>query len=267
VNRSYGSTTEEGISYTEKEYDYAVENDLKVIALLHEHPEEIPVGKSDIAPDLQEKLNAFREKVASNRLVKFWNEAKELPGLVALSLSKTIKTFPATGWVRASATSSEELLSEINELRKENALLRAQLLKASQPVAYSVEGVAGLDESFTIHGKNSSSHGAESWSISLKWREIYAIISPYLVQHPNRDYVKAILTTAIAKRKNPAGYSHTTDDQDFQTIAIQLKALGLIRTEYSQTVKGGMALFWYFTPEGEKLMVQLRAIRSKNNDT
>ena len=90
IGGRYGSTTEEGISYTEKEYDYAVESGLKVIALLHENPDDIPVGKSDIAPELREKLQAFRDKVSANRLVKFWNEPKELPGLVALSLSKTI---------------------------------------------------------------------------------------------------------------------------------------------------------------------------------
>lgn len=87
IGGRYGTTTDEGISYTEKEYDYAVESGLKVVALLHENPDDIPVGKSDIGPELREKLQAFRDKVASNRLVKFWGEAKELPGLVALSLS------------------------------------------------------------------------------------------------------------------------------------------------------------------------------------
>lgn len=106
IGGRYGSTTDEGISYTEKEYDYAVENGLKVIALLHKKPDEIPVGKSDTAPELREKLQAFRDKVSDNRLVKFWTSATELPSLVTLSLSKTIKMFPAIGWVRASAIKS-----------------------------------------------------------------------------------------------------------------------------------------------------------------
>jgi len=40
--------------------------------------------KSDIDPELRIRLNAFRGKVASKRLVKFWNKAEDLPGLVAL---------------------------------------------------------------------------------------------------------------------------------------------------------------------------------------
>jgi Domain of unknown function (DUF4062) len=71
IGGRYGSTTTEGISYTEKEYDYAIERGIKVIALLHEDPDEILVGKSDIDPVLRERLRVFREKVVNNRLVKY----------------------------------------------------------------------------------------------------------------------------------------------------------------------------------------------------
>lgn len=108
VGGRYGSTTSEGMSYTEKEYDYAIEKKLKVIAFLHKNLEEIPVGKLDIDPELRARLTAFRDKLSSNRLVKFWTKADELPGLVALSLTNAIKRFPAVGWVRANAVANEE---------------------------------------------------------------------------------------------------------------------------------------------------------------
>lgn len=117
IGGRYGSVTPEGISYTEKEYDYAVDIGLKVIALIHEAPDDIPLRKSDIDPELRARLQAFRERVSENRLVRFWKSAEELPGFVALSLSKTIKMFPAVGWVRADAVGSEELLSELNDIR------------------------------------------------------------------------------------------------------------------------------------------------------
>ncbi|VXB80330.1 conserved hypothetical protein [Pseudomonas sp. 8AS] len=264
IGGRYGSTTEEGISYTEKEYDYAVEIGLKVVALLHEKPDNIPVGKSDIAPELRERLRIFREKVSSNRLVKFWNEPTELPGLVALSLSKTIKMFPATGWIRATAVSNEELLGELNELRKENSSLRAELSKAPKPAAaYLIDDIAELDDKFQISGTYYNDYGKREWHSTLSWKEIFTIISPYLSQNPNQEYVKEVLKKAIIKRDSISDRTNSLNDQDFQTIAIQLKALGLIQTKYAQTVKGGMAMFWSFTPEGERLMVQLRAIRKK----
>jgi hypothetical protein len=123
IGGRYGSITAQGISYTEQEYDYALERGLKVIVLLHANPNQIVFEKSEQDPELRASLQAFRDKAATGRLVKFWQNAEELPGIVALSLSKTIKMFPAIGWVRADKVSSEELLIEINELRKQNAEL------------------------------------------------------------------------------------------------------------------------------------------------
>lgn len=261
IGGRYGSTTSDGISYTEKEYDYAVENGIKVIALIHENPDEITVGKSDIEPELREKLQLFREKVSGNRLVKFWNKAEELPGLVALSMSKTIKMFPALGWVRASAASSEELLGELNELRKENSTLKSKISTLEIPEQLQVEGIAGLDEMFTINGTYYGSNNTKyNWSSKLTWREIFSHISPYLIQHPNHDYVKEQLKATLIKRDNISIQSNSLDDQDFQTVSLQLKALGLININYSKTTAGGMSLFWRLTPKGEKLMMQERTV-------
>ena len=69
IGNRYGSTTIDGISYTEKEYDYAVEKQIKVIAFLHEKPYEISVVKSDTNDLLVSKLQAFKEKVSTGRLV------------------------------------------------------------------------------------------------------------------------------------------------------------------------------------------------------
>jgi hypothetical protein len=101
VGGRYGSITAQGISYTEQEYHYALDRGLKVVALLHENPDLIPLGKSEQDPGLRSQLQSFRDKLAAGRLVRFWRTADELPGIVALSMSKTIRMFPAVGWVRA----------------------------------------------------------------------------------------------------------------------------------------------------------------------
>ena len=111
IGGRYGSTTAEGISYTEKEYDYAVSRGLKVIALIHGNPDGIEFGKSEKDPLLRERLEAFKKKVATNRLIKYWKSVDELPGLVTTSLARTIKTFPAVGWIRADKVASEDLLA------------------------------------------------------------------------------------------------------------------------------------------------------------
>jgi hypothetical protein len=103
----YGSVAADGISYTEKEYNYAVSRKLPVIALVHEDPEAIAHGKSEKDPVLSERLRQFREKVCTGRVVKFWRTADQLSGFVAQSLSSTMRQFPAVGWVRANKIASD----------------------------------------------------------------------------------------------------------------------------------------------------------------
>ncbi len=198
-------------------------------------------------------------------MVKCWNRAEDLPGLIAVSLSKAIKMFPATGRVRANVVANQELLSKLNGLRKENKLVKARIAEIEQRPSGKVEGLADLDNKFTIRGRYSSQRGGGNWQSTLTWREIFAYVAPYLLKFPNDEYVKLVLANALKDRErsiSSIGYSHQINDQDFQTVTLQLKALGLINTKYSQTTKGGMALFWLLTPQGERLMMELRTVRA-----
>jgi hypothetical protein len=262
IGGRYGSTTAEGISYTEKEYDYAVSLGLKVIALIHENPGEIPFNKSEKDPVLRERLEAFRKKVSTGRLVKFWKSVDQLPSLVVTSLAHVMKTSPAVGWIRANKAGSEELLTEINELRKENA----RLLAASAEFRPTIENLAGLQDEITLYGtyRHSSHRDSRSWSTKITWGEIFGYVSPYLIRIPNDEYVKSILASAAFIKSGDSAYgdSPTLNDQTFRTVGVQLKALGLVNLQYSQTISGGRDLFWSFTPSGERLMMELRTVKA-----
>ncbi len=129
--------TPEGISYTQKEYEYAQEIGLKVLAFIHNAPHLIPIGKSEALPELRERLERFRSSVTNGRLVRYWKLADELPGLVATSLNRTIKTYPATGWIRGNSNSADELLNEINSLRQQNNDLRLKCIAAEKRVEFA----------------------------------------------------------------------------------------------------------------------------------
>jgi hypothetical protein len=238
---------------------------LKVIALLHENPDEIALGKSEKDPELRARLEAFRERVATDRLVRFWRSADELPGIVALSLSKTIKMFPAVGWVRADRVSSEELLTEINDLRKQNTQLQKTLANIPTNPTNPISNLAGLDESIELHGRHYYRGSLSNWKATASWSQLFAFLAPYLMKHPNEAIIKNVLEEALFKISNSIGTSASLDDQDFQTIAVQLKSLGLVELQYTKTVQGGMALFWSATRAGERLMLELRTVRSKKN--
>lgn len=124
VGGRYGSTTSEGISFTEKEFDYAVSKGVHVIALLHGDPEKLPVSKSELGKAARVKLNAFRKKVSSNRLVKFWKSPSELLQQTALSLTHAFKAHPRAGWVRGSEKVEAGVANELSRLSRENVELR-----------------------------------------------------------------------------------------------------------------------------------------------
>jgi len=127
IGGRYGSVSENGISYTEQEFDYAVSKGIPVIALIHECPEDLKLRNSEIDMVLREKLERFRNKVGSNRLVKFWKNAHDLPGLVALSLNSEIRRAPGIGWVRADNVETVEILKkELGQVRRDSAAISSK---------------------------------------------------------------------------------------------------------------------------------------------
>ena len=106
----YGSLADDGFSYTEKEYDYAVSKEIPVLRFLHEHPENIPSGLTD--PENAIKLAEFKKKVSARRLVKYWTTADNLSTQVQTALFNAFESKPRTGWVRADSVMATEQLEE-----------------------------------------------------------------------------------------------------------------------------------------------------------
>ena len=76
IGGRYGSTTSQGLSYTEKEFDYAATK-IPVLAFCHENPSEIPLGKSEAEPEMRARLAAFRDKALTGRTANFWTTGKD----------------------------------------------------------------------------------------------------------------------------------------------------------------------------------------------
>ena len=116
VGARYGTVNlSTGKSFTEQEYDYAVEKNIPVLAFLHDDPYNLPAEKRD--DDKRELLEQFRAKVSDGRLCKMWHTSAELISSVIISLGEEVADNPQIGWTRGSIEDSVELLTQINELR------------------------------------------------------------------------------------------------------------------------------------------------------
>jgi hypothetical protein len=94
----YGSVAPDGMSYTEKEYRYALEKNKPTIAFVHKDIGCLPSAKVDVEPKLG-KLKAFTD-LAKTKLIRYWDTADELGGLVSRSVFHLMQSHPSGGWVR-----------------------------------------------------------------------------------------------------------------------------------------------------------------------
>lgn len=122
VAHRYGSLAG-NISYTEREYDYAVQKGIPVLGFIIEDNANWPVDRVDQDAVARDRLNAFKAKV-KNRMVSFWTNADQLNTKVLTALSKQFVLTPRPGWARVSDVPSSQVLAELSRLSKENADLR-----------------------------------------------------------------------------------------------------------------------------------------------
>lgn len=109
IGARYGSVDAGGMSFTEKEYDYANEKNIPVLVFPHGDTGSIPIAKSDVDPGVVERLNSFRSRATKGRLVQFWKTRNELKTKVLVSLSKAFLEQPGNGWIRATKTGNENV--------------------------------------------------------------------------------------------------------------------------------------------------------------
>jgi len=270
IGARYGSTDAAGISFTEKEYDYAVEMKKTVLAFIHGDPGSIPVAKVDIDPTLAAKLTAFKKRVSAGRLVQFWTSRDDLKSKVIIALSKAFGDSPGIGWVRGSAAASEELLAQINALRNMNDKFKAEnerLKLLGQP---NLDGVAGLNDvlvvrlGYKIWNQVAWEDSPTGVTTKLTWAEIFAAIGPVLMRPVTPDVISTAVVKYVQENQGIQRQSMCLFHTDANTIKVHLMALDLIGSEAAESKGGGVMEFVSLTPRGRKQLLELLAVRKTN---
>ncbi|MEX0139612.1 DUF4062 domain-containing protein [Massilia sp. LMS1-1-1.1] len=279
----YGSIGTEGISYTEMEYRYALSTGKPTIAFLHRCPGKIIADNSEPTAEGKEKLQAFRESV-EQKLCKHWESAQELGSVVSRSLIQLIRSTPAVGWVRANELADREATMELLQLRRRVEELQTELSRARISAPKGSEGLAQGDEEHSIRflfsAKAPGDYLSQKWNstFSPTWNEIFASIAPLMIHEATEPVLKSSLDQfaetvsieRVSKNKGLVGHALRNfyiSEDDFQTIKVQLRALGLItKSEKARSVKDA-GTYWTLTPYGDEIMTQLRAIRRNEDES
>jgi len=122
----YGSLGPEGRSYTEMEYDYAVEKGIPVLGFVRENIGDIPSNHVEKSEKSRKKLEAFRQKVMC-RTCRKYSAAAELGMAVMKSLMTEARVRPRTGWVRADQARSEADVQREHRLVEELEEAKARI--------------------------------------------------------------------------------------------------------------------------------------------
>lgn len=103
VAGKYGSIDpEENISYTEKEYRYAIHKKMPILAFLHKNIDSLPAIRVGATDEERERVKNFHNTVKeAGRLVDFYSNEDELKYKIAMAMPKIINDAPIPGWVRA----------------------------------------------------------------------------------------------------------------------------------------------------------------------
>ena len=251
----YGSVEPtSGKSYTQMEYEYARSKGVPTIAFIHEHPEEIP--KKFVESEHVAELEQFKKEVQSH-MVKYWTSAKDLSGQVSLSLHAAFKTHPRVGWMKANEKSSNEQNKEILRLKEEIDALNAQIKKYEEQGPEGIEDLCQGEDKFTVEYKVGFDEKKHTYTMT--WNEICRVLLPKLMQDCTEYQMQNAIGDCIEHHAD-TGHVYVSD-LSFQSIKVQLMALGYIEEGTQPKTKKEYIGIWRLTKYGMNIALRLNAMK------
>ncbi len=282
----YGSIGPKGLSFTEMEYDYAVEKGVPVLGFVRDNVGDIPFDNTEKSEKGRKKLEVFRNKVMSRTCRKYLT-ASELGMAVMKSLMAEARIRPRIGWVRADQARSEEdvqrerkVIEEleaaserIEELERE---IRDRVILGDEiPSELLAQGddICELTVTFVDEGKK---HVKED--IRLTWNEIFRVIGPTIYgfilrkrtgygenqTYPFQDNLEEHIRAKIIHRVQNRKIKIETSQVD--ACVLQFKELGLLMFAESKKDDGQVFRGVMLTQEGERQLTLL-STRLRKLDT
>ena len=105
------------VSYTEMEFDYAIESGKPVLALIYEDIDLLPKYKVETTKKKIRLLNEFRKKVYTGRIIKKWSNKDNLKSAALTALSELKNNTDAPGWIRADYIIEQQMYNILEQQR------------------------------------------------------------------------------------------------------------------------------------------------------
>jgi Domain of unknown function (DUF4062) len=175
ISGKYGSVNADGISFTEMEYDYAIDRKKPVLAFPYKEPSRLPGFKLEDDDEKRRKLAAFREKATKNKMVDFWESPPDLASKVKDGIVELKKTRPDGGWVRAAEAEKAQsrlakAMRQVKRLRSRNKALEQPLTEeltlGTEPItSLPAEAITILKEAADKRGRILAGTDMDGWEL------------------------------------------------------------------------------------------------------
>ena len=255
----YGSMDGE-VSYTEKEYDYAVSKDIPVLGFVIDSEVDWPEDRKENNSTIRGRLESFKTKVTS-RMVSHWENEGDLYGKCVIALGKAFNTQPRDGWVRSSQTNTTEMIKEITRLSRENGELRRQISEVQH--AQESQHDNRVNQIIDALRRNRRIiyvwlQGQEDWGErkSVHLLQIFETIGPYMIDEASDHTIARTLALGFggaSYRENWPVPSNLV-----KRYIADMVSLDLVRTSSKRHGINDTAAYWTLTDFGKEVFSRIR---------
>ena len=279
----YGSIEEgSGKSYIQIEYEYAIENEIPVFAVVlkEDFLNRKAVDSSEVEFREQKHIEEYElfKSLVKSKIVREVDDEKDIQLAIHATLNEFFNTYDLVGWVRGeNVEANAELLSQINELNKEHK----RVLKLYEEAKSEIEELRFEGESdlafegdlLEIVGlyktKQHSSHTGtrtrrHKVNEQVAWDDLFFLWAPRLFAPLNVHEAKSELEAALRdhlKLEGDVRRNFQLNSNQFQLIKVQFHALGLINALSVESTGGGAFEFIVITAKGKQYLTKSMAVK------
>ena len=259
VAHRYGSEAD-GVSYTRKEYEFALEIGVPILGFVINPAASWPADRVDKASGLREKLTDFKDLIR-RKPISAWNNADDLHGKYSIALGKAINTVPRPGWVRAVSGAGPEVMAELTRLSSENASLRDRIER--QDAHESTDRANEIDEAVEVL-KATSRHipinykGGDDWEDegSHLLAKIFWLIGPEMIVEAGFERLAQFAGFQLCIDDSRTG--HTVPHNVLKGLLTDLMLLNLVEPSTRKHSVTDPQEYWSLTPFGIQVLKHLR---------
>lgn len=259
----YGSL-DGNLSYTEKEYDYAIEKGIPVLGFVIDDSVSWPPEQMENEQEKRIKLINFKEKI-KQKLVSFWKNDEDLYGKAAIALNKAINTYSRPGYIRATDLPNNDLYNELSRLSSENSHLRQQIEEAKNKIINKQRD----DQKELVHILRSNKLAVSVWfdgdsdwtrGFELTLLDIFESISVYLIDEASFEKIQQAIAAKASKRADYRSTSPVPRNRTADWLS-DLYTLDLIIPSTKKHAPSDKTEYWTLSEKGRALSKDLRKIK------